>query len=327
MLDFATLNQAKQGLAKSDQQRHQQSAELYSQGRQLIRESLGDVINKTKLKQATDCFSKGIQYHYKNPDNYLGMGFLFLLLSQPREALPYLKTALELKPDSELGQELLRQAQRVAAPGSATTTPPSASSPSPVITIPQQARDYDALYDTTEAALMLALKTVMSDHILGLQPTPDATQLQHIHSQLTLYQGQISHFNQQLHILDEEIEVSDLRRTLGMIDRAVQRLVTKATLFEQFVALAQDVQQHQAQALALTETAHTTADPSLIANLETQLQTLLDHCDHVADQLDAFDAKAIDIGSLQPLYQGYVSQLEALQDALEETAERLPITV
>lgn len=325
MLDFATLNQAKQGLAKSDQQRHQQSAELYTQGRQLIRESLGDVVNKAKLKQATDCFSKGIQYNYKNPDNYLGMGFLFLLLNQPREALPYLKTALALKPDSELGQELLRQAQRVATPGSASLTP-SPSSPAPVIANPEHARDYDDLYDATEAALRLALKTVMSDPILGLQPAPDATQLQHIHSQLALYQGQIAHFTHQLQILDEEIEVSDLRRTLGMIDRAVQRLVTKAALFEQFVTLAQDVQQHQEQALALTETAHTTTEPSLIAHLETQLQTLLDHCDHMADQLDAFDGKAIDIGTLQPIYQAYVSQLENLQDALEEIAERLQQT-
>ena len=316
MLDFATLNQAKQGLAKSDQQRHQQSAELYAQGRQLIRESLGDVIHKAKLKQATDCFSKGIQLNYKNPDNYLGMGFLFLLLSQPREALPYLKTALELKPDSELGLELLRQAQRVATPGSVAPLP-STPPPIPSTGIPQNSRDYDDLYDATEAALMLALKTVMSDPILGCQPAPDTAQLQQIHSQLALYQGQVAHFNHQLQILDEEIEVSDLRRSLGMIDRALQRLVTQASLFGQFVTLAQDIQQHQEQALALTEAAHAQAEPAQIAALEMQAQVLLDHCDHVADQLDAIDAKGVDIGPLQPLYQAYVGQLEALQDALE----------
>ena len=316
MLDFATLNQAKQGLAKSDQQRHQQSAELYAQGRQLIRESLGEMIHKAKLKQATDCFSKGIQLHYKNPDNYLGMGFLFLLLNQPREALPYLKTALELKPDSELGQELLRQAQRIATPNSSPPLP-SAPPPVPGTGIPQNSRDYDDLYDATEAALMLALKTVMSDPILGWQPAPEISQLQQIESQLALYQGQVAHFNQQLQILDEEIEVSDLRRNLGMIDRALQRLVTQASLFGQFVTLAQDIQQHQEQALALTEAAHAQAEPAQIAALEMQAQALLDHCDHVADQLDALDGKAIDIGPLQPLYQGYVNQLEALQDALE----------
>jgi tetratricopeptide (TPR) repeat protein len=316
MLDFATLNQAKQGLAKSDQQRHQQSAELYAQGRQLIRESLGDVIHKAKLKQATDCFSKGIQLNYKNPDNYLGMGFLFLLLSQPREALPYLKTALELKPDSELGLELLRQAQRVATPGSVAPLP-STPPPIPSTGIPQNSRDYDDLYDATEAALMLALKTVMSDPILGCQPAPDTAQLQQIHSQLALYQGQVAHFNHQLQILDEEIEVSDLRSSLGMIDRALQRLVTQASLFGQFVTLAQDIQQHQEQALALTEAAHAQAEPAQIAALEMQAQVLLDHCDHVADQLDAIDAKGVDIGPLQPLYQAYVGQLEALQDALE----------
>jgi len=316
MLDFATLNQAKQGLAKSDQQRHQQSAELYAQGRQLIRESLGEMIHKAKLKQATDCFSKGIQLHYKNPDNYLGMGFLFLLLNQPREALPYLKTALELKPDSELGQELLRQAQRIATPNSSPPLP-SAPPPVPGTGIPQYSRDYDDLYDATEAALMLALKTVMSDPILGWQPAPEISQLQQIESQLALYQGQVAHFNQQLQILDEEIEVSDLRRNLGMIDRALQRLVTQASLFGQFVTLAQDIQQHQEQALALTEAAHAQAEPAQIAALEMQAQALLDHCDHVADQLDALDGKAIDIGPLQPLYQGYVNQLEALQDALE----------
>ena len=83
MFDFATLTQARQGLQKSDQLRHQQSAELYTQGRQLIREAFLPPVNKAKLKQATDCFAKGIQANYKNPANYFGMGFLFLLITQP----------------------------------------------------------------------------------------------------------------------------------------------------------------------------------------------------------------------------------------------------
>lgn len=323
MLDFATLTQARQGLQKSDSLRHQQSAEMYTQGRQLIRDSLRQPVDKAKLKQATDCFTKGIQANYKNPSNYFGMGFLFLLINQHHQALPYINSGLDLEPKSELGKELLRQARVVTQP----TQAPKVPAPQlPQVTQVEQATeemDFDDLYDNTESALMLFLRQLMADEVMFLSPSPNPKQLDLLHAKLKIFQDKMQEFNQRLQILDQEIEVSGLKQHLGKIDKAVQRISTLMRLCEQFLDIHQDIQKHTDLTVTIITEAQTTEDPNDIAVLEENLQVLLDHCDCIADRLDELDAKKINISPLQSPYQQYAEQLERFQDVLEETIDRL----
>jgi tetratricopeptide (TPR) repeat protein len=321
VFDFATLTQAKQGLQKSDQLRHQQSVELYTQGRQLIREAFLPPVNKAKLKQATDCFAKGIQANYKNPANYFGMGFLFLLITQPLQALPYLKAGLELEPGSELGKELLQQAQSgVAQP---KTTPQALVQHIPQFDKPASEMDFDDLYDSTEAAIMLFLKQMMTDEVLGLTPSPNPKQLEVVQTKLNRFQEKTHEFNHRLQILDQEMEVSDLRQQLGTIDKALQRILSLSQLFEQFIEIHQDIQKHADLTDEIMAESQVTDDPQDIEVLEENLQVLLDHCDSVADRLDELESKKINIHPLQTPYQHYAEQLERFQDVLEETIDRL----
>ncbi|PIQ23932.1 hypothetical protein COW64_21650 [bacterium (Candidatus Blackallbacteria) CG18_big_fil_WC_8_21_14_2_50_49_26] len=320
MLDFATLTQAKQGLQKSDQLRHQQSEDLYTQGRQLIREAMKQPVNKAKLRQATDCFVKGIQTNYKNPANYFGMGFLFLLINQPLQALPYLKAGLELEPRSGLGNELLEQAQKVVQPKMA---PKTQESQLPQLETPSAEIDFDDLYDSTEAAIMLFLRQIMTDEVLGLEPTPDTQQFEMLQSKLKRFQDKTHEFNQRLQILDQEMEVSDLRQQLSTLDKALQRIISLSQLFEQFIEIHQDIQKHTDLTNEIMAESQATDDPNDIEVLEENLQVLLDHCDSVADRLDELDAKRINISPLQSPYQRYTEQLERFQDVLEETIDRL----
>jgi len=319
VLDFATLTQARQGLQKSDSLRHQQSAELYAQGRQLIREAIKQAVDKTKLKQATDCFAKGIQANYKNPANYFGMGFLFLLIAQPRQALPYLKAGLDLEPGSELGKELLQQAQK----GQPKTAQKPLEPQSAQFAKPAAEMDFDDLYDSTEAAIMLFLKQIMTDEVLGFAPSPNPKQLALLQSKLKLFQEKTQEFSQRLHILDQEMEVTDLRKQLSAIDKALQRIISLSQLFEQFIEIHQDIQKHTDITDEIMAESQATDDPNDIEVLEENLQVLLDHCDSVADRLDEMDAKKINIHPLQTPYQHYAEQLERFQDVLEETIERL----
>jgi hypothetical protein len=320
VLDFATLTQARQGLQKSDSLRHQQSAELYAQGRQLIREAIKQAVDKTKLKQATDCFAKGIQANYKNPSNYFGMGFLFLLIAQPRQALPYLKAGLDLEPGSKLGNELLQQAQKGVQPK--TAQKPNIPQLSQ-LDKPSDEIDFDDLYDSTEAAIMLFLKQILTDEVLGFAPSPNPKQLALLQSKLKLFQEKTQEFSQRLQILDQEMEVTDLRQQLSAIDKALQRMLTMRQLFEQFIEIHQDIQKHTDLTDEIMAESQATDDPNDIEVLEENLQVLLDHCDSVADRLDELDAKKVNIHPLQAPYQHYAEQLERFQDVLEETIDRL----
>ena len=320
VFDFATLTQARQGLQKSDQLRHQQSAELYTQGRQLVREAMTKPMDKDKLKVATDCFAKGIQANYKNPANYLGMGFLFLLIGQSRQAIPYIRSGLDLEPGSELGKELLLQAQQDRFP---KTDQKSDQLKLPQLLKPSAEIDFDEFYDSTQAAVKLFLRLIMMDEVLGYSPSPDLLQLDLISSKLNQFQEKAQEFNQQLQILDQEMEISDLRQQLIIIEKAIQRINSLKQLFEQFIEIDQDIKKHIDITHDVISQSQTTENENDLEALEENLQVLLDHCDSVADRLDDLEAKNIDINSLHSTYKDYVELLEHYQDVLEENSERL----
>jgi tetratricopeptide (TPR) repeat protein len=323
MLDFASLNQARQGLQHSDNQRHQQSTKLYEQGRGYIREALNGPVNKLKLKQAADCFSKGIQSNYKNPSNYLGLAFLLLLTGQNRQALPLIKTALELDPSSALGCEMLVQAQ--AAPA---TKGPSAQSPHiPSVAQPAPLAagdiDYDALFESTEIAIQDFIRQISRDPVLGQIPAPDPRQLAFIQDKLSQFSVRTQAFHRQLQILDDEFDVNILRQQLNNLDKLLKRLSSLTQLVEQFIEIEQDIRKHTELTVSIIAESKVTQDPGDLEVLEENLQVLLDHCDNVANRLDTLEARQIDIASLHTPYSRYTERLEEFQDVLEETIERL----
>ncbi|PKL80664.1 MAG: hypothetical protein CVV27_00040 [Candidatus Melainabacteria bacterium HGW-Melainabacteria-1] len=325
MLNFATLNQARQGLQASEQKHHQQSAELYLQGRALTREGLQDPIDKAKLTEASGCYARGIQLDYRNPTNYLGMAFLFLLLDQPAEALPFIKSALEIEPASELGQEMMQQAQEdlsklVGKKSSVAVPVTHAPLPS------EGPIDYDAIYDRTEASIMLFLKEILTDEVLGYQPIPDPKRLKHLRQKHEVFQTRTLALHEQLEILDREMESGELRQHLSKVEQALKRLGSLEQLFEQFIELHADILKHSDLTQDVMTESQSTEDPEDIPVLEENLNVLLDHCDSVADRLEALENQRHDIAPLQSPYQSYSEQLEQFQDILEETIERLKLS-
>lgn len=323
MLDFASLNQARQGLQASEESRHRESQQLYEQGRQCVREGLLPPINKAKLQEAAQLFCKGIQLNYQNPANYFGAGFLFLLIDDPKQALPLIKTGLEIEPGSILGQELLEEAQN--------TLLPKAQASAPRVDLPEIAAasedlDYDELYDQAEAALLLFLKQVLSDEVLGLKPTPNPQALKKLQSKLQVFEAKTQEFEARLNIIDAEIEVQDLQVHLGQIQKALGRLQTLSSQFESFIALQAEIDQHREMAEQVIAESERTSDPADIPILEENLQVLLDHCDGIADRLDEMEAMRVDISPLHPPYTHYAEQLERFQEVLEETLDRLKTT-
>lgn len=152
--------------------------------------------------------------------------------------------------------------------------------------------DFDDLYDSTEAAIMLFLKQMMTDEVLGLTPSPNPKQLEVVQSKLNRFQEKTHEFNHRLQILDQEMEVSDLRQQLGAIDKALQRILSLSQLFgEQFIEIHQDIQKHADLTDEIMAESQVTDDPQDIEVLEENLQVLLDHCDSVADRLDDLESK------------------------------------
>ncbi|MGE3725590.1 MAG: hypothetical protein AB7I41_08575 [Candidatus Sericytochromatia bacterium] len=320
MLDFASLTQARQGLNASETIRHQESQTCYEQGRQCVREGIRPPVNKAKLKEASQHFAKGMALNYKNAANYFGMGFLFLLIAEPKQALPVIKAGLEHAPDSVLGQVLFEQAQNTLLPKAAA---PVERPLLPQIESASEDLDFDELYDQTEAALLLFMKLILSDEVLGLKPTPNGKQLRALQAKLTDFEAKTCAFEDRLKIIDQEIEVQDLQVHLGQIHKVLTRLKTLSTQFEAFLDIQAEIDKHRELTEQIMSETESTADPADIPVLEENLQTLLDHCDGIADRLDELETQRVDISPLNPPYTHYAEQLERFQDLLEETLDRL----
>lgn len=323
MLDFASLNQARQGLQQSGEQRHQQAAALYEQGRLHIREALVQPLDRDRLRQAAGCFGKGMQLHSRNPANFIGMAFLLLLTGQAPQAIPYIRTALELEPESQLARELLEQAQRPPRrPGRKHDVQPLSQPVSQSVPAFDKI-DYDALYDATQTEIQILIRQISAQELLTQKPTPDPAklvQLQDLRADLKLRHAD---FLELAETIETELDVNLLRQQLGALEAVLRRLEGQIRLFRRFIAILQDIAKHISLTNTVIQAAQNARDPADLPGFEKTLQDLLDHCDQIADQLDELEARHIDIALLYRPYKAYLERIEEYQDALEESTERL----
>lgn len=306
MIDFAAISQARQGLKARQDNRQSDSAALYEQGRALVAEAQAD-FDKQLLKQAADCFARGIQSYYGNPSNYLGMAYLFLLLGQAAKASPYLKSALELDPSSELGQQLLLQAQRAQTPEAARRPQGAHSGHMP------GAVDVDEIYDQIEAAVQTFIRQLRNRPFWQMPPVIDAESYRALRREYESIEAQKRSFFERISTLEREIETAGLAQALNQVHPALQVLSGLLRASEKFMEIQRESRAHASTVLALLTRLQKGGQIA-----PEQVEALLDHCDGLADKLDALEAEGLEISVLKPEYRQFLRKLEALQDALEE---------
>ena len=311
MLDFAALSQARQGLQKNQNQRHEQSKQLYQQGRDFIRDAFIPPINKTKFKQAVDCFSKGIQCNFKNADNYWGMGFLFLSLNQPLKSIPYLKSGLEIETQSRLGQALLQQAQSgLVSVGQKNNIEKQTHSSDPYLI------DFDQLYEETATSILGLLKQLLSTMPMDL--SLDSKNRGFLDAQYQAYQTQFETFTHELQILDAEIDVSDLALQMASVQRKLKQMKDFMALQSLFLNIHDQIENEVSVLNQQIELIGGILNPSALKGWDESLQAMLDQCDLIADRLDDLSARNVDISLLEQAYTKYVARLSYFQELLED---------
>lgn len=307
-MDFNLIIQAKQGLQKSQEQRHLQSSQLYEKGKQLVREALSPSINKHKLKQTVDCFSKGIQSNYKNASNYWGMGYLFLSLNQPLKSIPYIRSGLEIEPLSSLGQALMRQAQSGLIPVGKKSK----------FIAPEKDDDFEQLYEDTANALMRLLKELLAEPFCTAPPTLEPEILVKIKSKHDEYLARQTKLAKDIQVLDQEIDISDLEIHVATIQRKLKQLENSYSLQALFLEINSQIQNEMEAVNHLIEKVEGILSLNKTLSEDNEIQILMDRCDFIADRLDDLGSKNIEITILEQSYMKYVSRLELLQDLLEE---------
>lgn len=302
MFDLAALSQAQQKVQIKTENRHHQSAQLYQRGREYIQTALAGAVDRAKLQKAVDCFTRGIQLNLHNPMNYVGMGFLFLLIQRPHKAVPFLKSALHIEPGMPLALDLMQQAQAIKS---------LPSKPSP------QAGevDFDGLHEQLEKQIAFYSRQLTQADFDPMVPVIGTERIQSLKEMLDKYAEIQADLSKQLVLVDSEMDSGMLHKQFQFFTGQVKRLANLIRISDEFNSILHALDQHTRQCRQLLLEARN--QPETL-RLEPELEALLDRCDFVADQLDALDEKGYDILPLKPAYRSFMHSLTELQDLLEE---------
>jgi len=266
--------------------------------------------NKRTVLTAYRHLATAIHKHRSEARYQSAMAYLLLLTGNTHRALRYVAEALRLEPANPralmLQQEIHRLQQTSPARLRLVTWQAIEDSPQP-----QQSDDYDLLYDELESFIEQEVRSLMQQSI-STEATLEMALAQEqacLHEQLEALEHIL---HQKISILEAEIETQPLTamlKPLQVMRRRLEMALEHHTLFHLLldgIEGAREDLQHLKQSLMLEQPGE---------DLNIALNSLLDLCDELADQLDAL--------SEHRALQGVVSRYEVLVQELASVQDRM----
>jgi tetratricopeptide (TPR) repeat protein len=330
-MDFKQLLTMREEIGSLSSKRHKESDVSYLQGLSLLEKAHAQQYkDKSLLLRASDAFMDAIQHNRRNPDPYVGVAYLFLLLGKTPKAIRYLNEARRVAPshekarillDSILEQQDIQKEDAQFAEEFPENTPPTemafAANKLPEL---DRNKDYDLLYDQIETLLMEQSKKLMNEPIEA-NPSMNISELGNVRERGAQLNQIYGHIDRQLKILDEEIDTSELRirlRPLEVMKRRLDQILTVSQQYQEIQARSQDAQS-QCQKLYRQILSCQTASEQ--RQIEAAIEPLLDECDKIADALDSIAEQGFDISPVEDYYQQLIGAVETCQDLLDERGE------
>ncbi|MEZ0367630.1 MAG: hypothetical protein ACAI44_00945 [Candidatus Sericytochromatia bacterium] len=276
----------------------------------LIAEAEGQgFVDKAPLKQAMRLFIQAARQRRNYVEPYIGLAYLSLLIDQKEVALKYLQTALRLEPGNE--DALRLQNYLVEGPPE-----PVAEESFELVTLETvQTQDPDQLYDQLEKALFHWIRELMK------QPPPQAgikpEVIEQLQKQNEELEDRVRGFDRQITLLDQDFDTSELRRRLRPLEVMLQR-------YQKALEVSESMQMIHKQLQGLIDTVRGISArvqnpvPEQLQRAEAEIESLMDSCDWVADQLDALDNQGHDIGPLEYSYKILAAIIEQVRDTVDE---------
>ncbi|MGE3726759.1 MAG: hypothetical protein AB7I41_14460 [Candidatus Sericytochromatia bacterium] len=299
-----TLKAAQSQLVQRDDMRMQAARSQYSQAQALLQE-YNRSPDKTTLKQCmlllTGCVR--MQRNYAEP--YLLLAYIYLALRLPQLSLKYLRVAQHLGSQDPLLGKIQAALQKGFQAPRVQTSRGKIQASQRLSAAFSEETDYDALYEEVQGLLLREVRAAM-DIPLPAGPTANPERLNALHRAGHQLSEAIELIQGQLEVLDQEMDCSELYRKLRSLESRLRLLASILEGSEQCVALMQTLN-------GLAQRVQT----ALMNPSEQDLETFLDQCDSIADQLDGFTAKGWQIAELEAVYQALIDQITLLQDKLD----------
>lgn len=268
--------------------------------------------DKKALTAAYRHLATAVQKNRNEPRYHSALAYLLILVENPTRALQHISEALRLDPENEralLLQKNLRELQEASPDRKRLANWQTFQGlPQPVAS-----KDFDSLYDEVEFFLTQEVKIMMQTMV---SPTPslDFDQMleqERVYEQLLALEEMV---NQKLQILDHEMDIQTFSTLLKPLHQMQTRFAKALEGYAMYQVLLSGIEVAQEQVEAIKAAMESGTLPQ---DVQTQLETLLDLCDELADQMDQL-AEGISIQPIESHYEALVAQIERLQDRMDE---------
>jgi hypothetical protein len=330
-MDFAQLALVRQQRQQLDQQRNNLAEKHCQQGFEALTAAfLPEFATRRQelLLNAINAFEKALQQSRSLALTYIGLAYLWTSVRQNIKALAYLKEAERLDPRlpgiEDLRTGILNAQKSLSYKPTQASSQTSALSPADALQEEsvRVENSLDDLYDTVESRLDELLLKVSTDAMNPLKAELDPSALRSLTRQMQSWQSQHHAILADLEILDAEIDIVPLKLKTRPIESLIQRYKQLLQFSAQLKQIMERISHENEMVMAqIQETRHTN-DPEDIPILEKNLGILMDHCDQIADELDALEEKGLDINPAMSLYASLCQNIEALNDSVEDLANR-----
>jgi DNA repair ATPase RecN len=291
-------------MAITDIQPWTAKADRYHQGLTVLHQARHNhFADKQLLGQAFEHFKGAIRLNRQDIRPYLGTVYLLFLMGETQLAQYFLKQAQRLEPDHA---DIAALENYLAQPAYETQQIPL---------------DFDQLYQDVRSFIFAQTRWQMS---LGTPQTPQTdTDEIHLLKQFTHFQTQLDAIRQYLLLMDEELDVADLWQNLKPLETLEKRYQRLAEHIQATRAIATALETYKAQSEQWLTSVPQLETKAQVKQLENQLEQMMDHCDRIADQLEALQKQKIPTTALEQRYEQWVQLLERLDDLLDETESTL----
>lgn len=266
--------------------------------------------------QTAQKLAQTLQRSPQNAEANAYFAYVLTVFQEPLKALKYAHMAHQLEPEIDDYLSLVDWIQEELRGGDTTT-----ETPEPEITVQDTEEvDLDDLYDQVEAFILEWVLQIMNQPPLQIALSDKALlELKRRHHEL---QQNYHALEDKIDQLEVEFETQPLKAKLKPIEIRQRQFQEVIRVSNQFVQLKKDIQKADESSQEVADRLQEMT-AFAIQQAERQLESILDHCDKIADGLDSLDQNGQDISPIEPDYNGLVSAVQELQDKLEEKREEL----
>lgn len=295
-MDFQALKSIQSQNSDLVSRRHSKSGELYQKGLEDLGKAIASKFkDKKKLQSAIGIFMQAIRSQRNNPEPYIALGYLFMLLNDFLSAKTYFNAVLDFDPNHADAKKFLHHIRNNIS----QVTKRTASIQSDI----GGEIDYDQLYDSTEALIYTQLRILMAEVSYQVVYVPEKIEL--LEKRKLQVQSIYEQINQRITVIGKEYDVSELLVKLKPLETLYKNIEKAYLISQKMVQVTSDIQR-------TVEVVFQMFKQGL-----GDLEPIFDKCDFYADQLDELDEAGYKIKPVEKKYLQLIALIEKLQDRLD----------